>query len=192
MSSPLKSPGGRSKIDTIESSSSDDLQVREIRLLPKKVLSKNPATHLDAPSDAESHTQPLRTSSKRRRMFVSIDSSDEQEKISVGKRLSSPPVDESLYVDEYSPSRRGKSHVQPLRTSKRRRTFVSSDSSDEQEEISVEERPSSPPADESLSMDEYSPARRGRRLIHRRKIDKHQLVSDEAEDLAGEVEEERM
>ena len=124
----------RSKIKAIESSSSDELQAREIRL-PKKVLSN---THLDALSDAESYVQPLRTSSKRRH------------------------------------------------------TVVTSDSSDDQEKVSVEKKPSSPPADESSCLDGYSPSRKGRRLVHRREKEKHQFVSDESENLADEVDEERM
>ena len=101
----------RTKNDAIESSSSDELQIREIRLLPKQAPSKTPAIHLDDPSDAESDIQPLRTSSKRRRTFVASDSSDEQKRISVGKRSSSPRADEGLDMVDYA-------------TSKRRRRFV--------------------------------------------------------------------
>ena len=88
----------RSKVVPIESSSSDELEAREIRL-PKKALSNTLASNLDALSDAESHVQPLRTSSKRRRIFIASDSSDEQGKIS---------VDTSLPVDGDSPSRKGR------------------------------------------------------------------------------------
>ena len=96
----------RSKIVLIESSSSDELEAREIRL-PKEAPSNTPASNLDALSDAESHVQPLRTSSKRRRTFISSDSSDDQGKVSVG-RSSFLPVDESSYEDGDSPSRKGK------------------------------------------------------------------------------------
>ena len=82
----------RSKIVPIESSSSDELEARKIRL-PKKALSNTPASNLDALSDAESHIQPLRTSSKRRRTFIASDSSDDQGKVSVLDRPSSLPVD---------------------------------------------------------------------------------------------------
>ena len=118
----------RSKIVPIESSSSDDIEAREIRL-PKKALSNTPTSNLDVLSDAESHVQPLRTSSKRRRTFIASDSSDDQGKISVDKPLSLP-------VDGDSPSRKGK-------------------------------------------------------LVHRREI-KKQLASDDSENLADEVDEERM
>jgi hypothetical protein len=119
----------RSKIVPIESSSSDELEAREIRL-PKKALSNTPASNLDALSDAESHVQPLRTSSKRRRTFIASDSSDDQGKMSVDRPSSLP-------VDGDSPSRKG-------------------------------------------------------RLVHRREIKKHQLASDDSENLADEVDEERM
>ena len=119
----------RSKIVPMESSSSDELEAREIRL-PKKALSNTPASNLDALSDAESHVHPLRTSSKRRRTFIASDSSDDQGKISVDKPSSLP-------VDGDSPSRKG-------------------------------------------------------RLVHRREIKKHQLASDDSENLADEVDEERM
>ena len=125
----------RSKVIPIESSSSDELEAREIRL-PKRALSNTPASNLDALSDAENHVQPLRTSSKRRRTFVASDSSDDQEKVTVDRSLSLP-VDESSYMDGDSPSRKGK-------------------------------------------------------LVHRREIKKHLLVSDDSEDLADEVDEERM
>ena len=92
----------RSKIVPIESSSSDELEAREIRL-PKKALSNTP----DALSDAESHVQPLRTSSKRRRTFIASDSSDDQGKATVDKS-SSLPVDKSPYIDGDSPSKKGK------------------------------------------------------------------------------------
>lgn len=124
----------RSKIVPIESSS-DELEAREIRL-PKRALSNSPASNLDAISDAESHVQPLRTSSKRRRTFIASDSSDDQGKVTAD-RSSSLPVDESSYVDGDSPSRKGK-------------------------------------------------------LVHRREIKKHLLASDDSEDLADEVDEERM
>ena len=136
-SSSPQTPGRRSstiskaKIVPIESSSSDELEAREIRL-PKKALSNTPASNLDALSDPESHVQPLRTSSKRRRTFITSDSSDDQE-----DRPSSLPVDENSYVDGDSLSRKG-------------------------------------------------------RLVHRRKIKKHQLASDDSENLADEVDEERM
>lgn len=128
-----------SKLDTVESSSSDELQelqTREIRL-PQKLLSKAPENHPDSPSDTEGHVQPLRTSSKRRRTFVTSESSDEQEKISVERRLLSPP------------------------------------------------------AEENSNMDGYSPSKKGRRIVHRHEAEKPQLASDE-ENLADEVDEERM
>lgn len=115
-------------MNVIESSSSDER-------LPTKTPSSTPAADLGAQSDVE---QPLRTSSKRRRVLVASESSEEQEKISVGKKPLSPPADESLYMNEHSPSRKG------------------------------------------------------RRLAHRREIEKHHLDSDEAENLADEVDEERM
>jgi len=118
-------------MNTIESSSSDELQVREIRLLSKKEVSNTPAIHLDTTSDTGSHVQPLRISLKRRRTFVTSDSSDEQKKISVGKR------------------------------------------------------PSPSPAEEGSS-------KRGKRLVRRCETEKYQLASDEAENLADEVDEERM
>ena len=124
----------RSKVIPIESSSSDELEARAIRL-PKKALSNPPASNLDPLSDAESHVQPLRTSSKRRRTFIASDSSDDQGKVTVD-RSSSLPVDESSYVGG-SPSRK-------------------------------------------------------RRLVHRREIKKDQLASDDSENLADEVDEERM
>lgn len=121
----------RSKVIPIESSSSDELKAREIRL-PKIPLSITPASNLDTLSDAESHLQPLRTSSKRQRTFIASDSSDDQ-----GDGPSSLPVEESSYVHGTSPSRKG-------------------------------------------------------RLVRRREIKKHQLVSDDSENLADEVDEERM
>jgi hypothetical protein len=90
----------RSKVVPIESSSSDELRASEIRL-PKKVFSNIPASNLDALSDAESHVQPLRTSSKRLHTFIASDSSDDQGKISVGRPSSLP-------VDGDSPSRKGR------------------------------------------------------------------------------------
>lgn len=126
-----------SKINAIESSSSDELQAREIRL-SKRVRSDTPPTHLDTLSDNENHEQPLRTSSKRRR------------------------------------------------------TFVTSVSSDDQEKVSLEKKPPSLPADESLCLDGCSPSRKGRRLVHRREKEKDQLTSDESENLADEVDKERM
>lgn len=125
----------RSKIVPIESSSSDELEAREIRL-PKRALSNTPASNLDALNDAESYVQPLRTSSKRRRTFIPSDSSDDQGKVTVD-RSSFLSVDESPYVDGDSPSRKG-------------------------------------------------------RLVLRREIKKHLLASDESENLADEVDEERM
>lgn len=125
----------RSKIVPIEPSSSDELEAREIRL-PKRVLSNTPASNLDALSDAESHVQPLRTSSKRRRTFIASDSSDDQRKVTVD-RSSSLPVDKSSCLDGDSPSRKGK-------------------------------------------------------LGNRREIKKHLLASDDSENLADEVDEERM
>ena len=118
----------RSKVVPIESSS-DELGAREIRL-PKKAFSNIPASNVDALSDAESHVQPLRTSSKRPRTFIASDSSDDQGTISVGRPS-------SLLVDGDSPSRKG-------------------------------------------------------RLVHRREIKKLQLASDDSENLADEVDENRM
>jgi hypothetical protein len=126
----------RSKIVPIESSSSDEVEAREIRL-SKRALSNTPAINLDPLSDAESHVQPLRTSSKRRRTFIASDSSDDQGKVTVG-RSSSLLVDESSYVDGDSASKKGK-------------------------------------------------------LVHRPEIKRnHLLASDESENLADEVDEERM
>jgi hypothetical protein len=92
----------RSKVVPIESSSSDELGAREIRL-PKKAFSNRdiPASNLNDLSDAESHVQPLRTSSKRLHTFIASDSSDDQGKISVGRPLSLP-------MDGDSPSRKGR------------------------------------------------------------------------------------
>jgi hypothetical protein len=130
-----RSSFSRSKRVAIESSSSDELEARDIRL-PKKAPPNTPASNLDALSDAENHVQPLRTSSKRRRTFIASDSSDDQGKVTVD-RASSLLVDENSYVDGNSPSRKGK-------------------------------------------------------LVHRREIKKHLLASDESENLADEVDEERM
>lgn len=118
----------RSKIVLIESSSSDELEAREIRL-PKKALSNTSASNLDTLSDAESHPQPLRTSSKRRRTFIESNSSDDQRKVIVD-------ASSSLLVGEGdSPSKKA-------------------------------------------------------RLVHRH--ERHQLASDDSENLADEVDEERM
>ena len=129
-----QAPGRRSSAisrSKLESSSSDELEARQLRL-PKTALSNTPASNLDALSDAESHLQPLRTSSKRQRTFIASDSSDDQ-----GDGPSSRPVDENSYLDGDSPSIKG-------------------------------------------------------RLVHRREIKKHQLASDDSENLADEVDEESM
>lgn len=69
--------------------------------------------------------------------------------------------------------------------------LVTSDSSDEQQKFLVGKEDSSPPAGESSYIEEDSLSRRGRRLAYHRKIEK-QFHSDEAGNLADEVDEERM